>query len=500
MRRHVANSALFVIGLSLVGSACGTQVDTVSEPSGGTSSTGGTSAGTAGSGATGGVPTTGGTGTAGTGTAGTGTAGTGTAGAGGTSGGSGGTSAGGTSGGTGGDGGFAYNPDFEEFSGEDCQVGEPAEANNAKLPDLFESFDGTRIASKADWKCRRAELKKAVETYIHGAKPGKPDMVTGTVSATSVTVNVTVGSKSINFSLPVSLPPGASGPVPAIIGLGGVSSFSGDASLADTVKGEGVATMNYSHGDIANEGSRNGKFTDLYTNTGVSAQVAWAWGISRVIDVLVAERDAGRNEIIDPTAIGITGCSRNGKGAFTIGAFDERIALGLPVESGTGGVSAFRVVNTAPVGPNGKPAQSLSSAWTEAQGWFGSVFNNYRNNVNEIPVDTHSLVAMYAPRGLLVLDNSRIGELGSSAQHAATAAAAEVYKALGVEKNIAYHGGNPSDPHEHCGFYQTQVPALQRAIKAHLTRTAAADGKIEPQPAGTADLPEWIDWQAPVLN
>jgi hypothetical protein len=54
---------------------------------------------------------------------------------------------------------------------------------------------------------------------------------------------------------------------------------------------------------------------------------------------------------------------------------------------------------------------------------------------------------MYAPRGLLVLDNSRIGELGSVAQHGASLAGAEVFKALGVEKNVAYHGGNPSDPH-----------------------------------------------------
>ena len=73
-----------------------------------------------------------------------------------------------------------------------------------------------------------------------------------------------------------------------------------------------------------------------------------------------------------------------------------------------------------------------------------------------MPVDMHSLVAMYAPRGLLVLDNSRIGELGSTAQHAASAAGARVYEALGVEKNIEYHGGNPSDPHNHCMFYASQ--------------------------------------------
>ena len=203
----------------------------------------------------------------------------------------------------------------------------------------------------------------------------------------------------------------------------------------------------------------------------------------------------------DPTGVGVTGCSRNGKAAFTVGAFDERIALAIPQESGTGGVSAFRVVNTAPRGPNGNPAQSLSSAWTEAQGWFGTTFGTYRSNVDTIPGDTSSLVAMYAPRGLLVLDNSRIGELCSTCQHAASVAGGRVYEALGVGKNIAYNGGNPTDPHNHCTFYSaTQGEPLRRAIRAHLTKTAAPDGRMEPQSAGSADLAKWVPWTAPTLT
>ncbi|WP_437591170.1 glucuronyl esterase domain-containing protein [Sorangium sp. So ce1000] len=129
--------------------------------------------------------------------------------------------------------------------------------------------------------------------------------------------------------------------------------------------------------------------------------------MSRIIDVRVDERDAGRNELLDPTAIGVTGCSRLGKGAFTIGAFDERSALGIPQEPGTGGVSAFRVVNTSP-----------------------------------------------------------------------------------VEKNIASHGGRPSDPHNHRSFYPEQAEPLRRAIRVHLTRKTEPDGRIEPQPVATADLEE----------
>lgn len=390
--------------------------------------------------------------------------------------------------------GDGYNPDFVEFYGEDCEVGEPKDVNNAKFPDPFEFFDGTRMSKKSEWRCRRAELKKAVEKYIHGTKPGKPTTVTGSVSKTSIKVHVENGGKSVDFSVSVSLPSGASGPVPAIIGLGGGSL---DKAL---LTAEGVASISYDQTALASETSRSGLFTNIYGSTGASAQVAWAWGVSRIIDVLVAEKEAGRNDIIDPTGIGVTGCSRLGKGAFTIGAFDERIALGIPQESGTGGVSAFRVVNTSPMGPNGKAAQSLDSAWSEAQGWFGTSFGSYRGKVNTIPADTHSLVAMYAPRGLLVLDNSRIGELGSVAQHAASAAGGEVYEALGAAKNIEYHGGNATDPHNHCQFYSSQAEPLKRAIRTHLTRKAAADGRIAPAQVATADMTKWVDWETPTLE
>ena len=393
--------------------------------------------------------------------------------------------------------GNAYNPGFVEFSGADCTVADPKDVSFTTLNDLFLGPDGTtRISKKSDWRCQRAYLKKVIEKYIHGAKPAKTAtmMVTGSVTTSAIKVHVEDGGKSIDFSVPVKMPSGASGAVPIILGLGGSSL---DASI---VSGEGVATGTYDHQAMASETSRTGLFTTITGSNGASAQIGWAWGVSRVIDVLVSERDAGRNTIIDPTAVGVTGCSRNGKGAFTVGAFDERIALGIPQESGTGGVSTLRIVNTNPMGPNGKGAQSISSAMSEAAGWFGTVFGSFNSKVNTIPGDMHSLEAMYAPRGLLVLDNSRIGELCATCQHGGSAAAALVYQALGVPKNIEYNGGNPSDPHDHCTFYAaSQGEPLKRAIRAFLTKKAAPDGRIAPQPAGTADLTKWITWTAPTL-
>lgn len=77
-----------------------------------------------------------------------------------------------------------------------------------------------------------------------------------------------------------------------------------------------------------------GLFFDLYgSGASASAMTAWAWGVSRIIDALEAEPNAQ----INLSRIGVTGCSRDGKGALTVGAFEPRIALTIPQESGAGG-------------------------------------------------------------------------------------------------------------------------------------------------------------------
>jgi hypothetical protein len=93
--------------------------------------------------------------------------------------------------------------------------------------------------------------------------------------------------------------------------------------------------------------------------------------------------------VIDPTKIAVHGCSRFGKAAFVIGAFDQRIALGLPLEPGTGGPAPLRAL---PV----YGGQTLSSCNGEAS-WFGPMSGSYSATM---PVDMSDVAAMYAPRGV----------------------------------------------------------------------------------------------------
>lgn len=62
-----------------------------------------------------------------------------------------------------------------EDDGANCPVpGNVSLTANSRLPDPFRRVNGTRITGKADWVCRRAEIKELAERYVYGDKPAKP--------------------------------------------------------------------------------------------------------------------------------------------------------------------------------------------------------------------------------------------------------------------------------------------------------------------------------------
>jgi hypothetical protein len=452
--------------------------------SGGTSGAGAGGAGAvAGSAAsTGGLGGAGVPGSVGSGGAGTGGSTSGAAGSGGV---------GGTDGGAGSAGSAATS--FVEDEGADCDVSAlPAAdslATEAKLPDPFERLDGTRISTKAEWRCRRQEIERQAEQYIYGAKPPRPESVSGSVSATSITVEVSDHGKSTSFSVSVELPSGGAEPYSAIIGLGG--GFLGFPLDANLVGDEGVATIEYDPYAVGSEagsrGSKSGAFYDLYgADSSTGLLVAWAWGVSRVIDV-IEQSDAG---MLDARAIGVAGCSRFGKGAFTIGAFDQRIALTLPIESGSAGVPIWR-------GLTEEGAQSPSSAYGETY-WLGDAFGAFTDAVTSLPIDTHEVVAMVAPRGLFIMDNPHIANLGPRSAHVAALAGAEVYAALGARDALSYVSSVADGAH--CAQRPEWAEPLRASIRRFLTKTEGEPGVISAAAKASGSLEEWREWETPVLE
>ncbi len=407
------------------------------------------------------------------------------------------------SGGSGGDqdpmrnpgtGGAASLPSggFVEDDGLDCPAVTLAEAGSlgtiTLLPDPFKKLDGTSVMTKAEWRCRRNEIKKQAEKYVYGEKPPKPDSVTGTVSSNSISIQISHGGKNSSFSVSVELPSGGTAPYPALVSYG--AGFFG-FSQASVVKGEGVAIISYDPYTVGSESAsrsnKGGAFYDIYgSNSSTGLLAAWAWGVSRIIDVI----DEFGGDLLRADRMAVAGCSRFGKGTFVAGVFDQRLALTIPFESGTAGVPIFR-------GIPGEGAQSLSSAYGETY-WFGDAFSAFTSSPTKIPIDTHMVAALVAPRGLLILDNPYIANLGPKSAHVAALGGAEVYKALGAGENISYHSAVASG--DHCLARPEHVQPLKDNVRKFLLDDGNAPGVITAAGNTTGNLSTWREWTTPTLD
>jgi (4-O-methyl)-D-glucuronate---lignin esterase len=117
---------------------------------------------------------------------------------------------------------------------------------------------------------------------------------------------------------------------------------------------------------------------------------AWAWGAGRGLDYLETD------PVVDAKHIGIEGVSRYGKAALVTMAFDQRFAMVLVGSSGKGGATLLRR-------NFGEAVESLTGGeyyWMAGNfmkyGASAAVFGS--KNAGDLPVDSHELIALCAPR------------------------------------------------------------------------------------------------------
>ena len=148
------------------------------------------------------------------------------------------------------------------------------------------------------------------------------------------------------------------------------------------------------------------------------AIAAWAWGLSRVEDYLETDRD------VDAKRVAITGGSRLGKTVLWAGVNDPRIALVIACSSGSGGAKLARR----------KYGETIAHlvAPTRYPYQFAANYQKYAAHPEEMPMDTHMLVAAMAPRPLL-LHTAANGDNWSDpkGEYLAAIAATPAYQLLG---------------------------------------------------------------------
>ena len=117
---------------------------------------------------------------------------------------------------------------------------------------------------------------------------------------------------------------------------------------------------------------------------------AWAWGAARGLDYLESD------SLVDAKRVGIEGVSRYGKAALVTLAFESRFSVGLIGSSGKGGATLHRRVF-------GEAVESLTGGeyyWMAGNYMrYGASEANFGTKTGcDLPVDSHDLIALCAPR------------------------------------------------------------------------------------------------------
>ena len=220
---------------------------------------------------------------------------------------------------------------------------------------------------------------------------------------------------------------------------------------------------------------------------------AWVWGVSRIIDVLETTPQAN----IDTSKIAVTGCSRDGKGALMAGAFETRIVLTIPQESGSGGDTCWRL--SLYEQEEGSVVQTATEIIQENV-WFSTNFDNYVNDLSVLPYDHHLLAALVAPRGLISFENTDYVWLSPLSGFGCMTAAHTVFEALGIPEN---HGFEQVGNHSHCAWPTSLTPSLDAFFDKFLLGDNVSTDYFATNNVFNGvswNESQWITWVTPQLN
>ena len=400
-------------------------------------------------------------------------------------------------------------------------------AGSYTLPDPLKLNNGRTVKDAKTWSAaRRPEIRKLIEENWFGRAPGRPAEMTfevaeqgapafdGKAIRRQVTIYFTKERTGPRMDLLVYLPVNAKGPVPMFLNM---SFFANNLAVTDpavrvgrrwdresktqvpaepptTPGGAGAATANrarrgfpveqflaqgigvatFNKDDLAPDfvGSEALGVKALYLKPGQprpaddewGAIAAWAWGASRALDYFETDKQ------VDARRVAIHGVSRLGKTALWAGAADERFAMVVASCSGEGGAAIAR--------RNYGETMAHMSAPSRYPYQFAGNYAKFANKVNDWPVDANMLIAMIAPRPLLLQTGNTDKWSDPYGEFLAAVAAGPVYELLGkkglrtnrfpaagepVLNDLAYymhdggHGTVPADYEVYIKFLQMHL-------------------------------------------
>jgi hypothetical protein len=335
------------------------------------------------------------------------------------------------------------------------------------LPDPLLLLDGKRVKNAGTWyKKRRNEIVKLFEEFQYGRMPEKPldlsfnvfdkgtPSLNGKAVRKQVTVYFTKDTSQYKMDILIYLPAYATKPVPLFLNV----SFSPNAAVADdpgikagTMWGrdgkrvpatrtggfgkvdidqflsQGIGYANIYYGDIEPDFADGIKYgiRGYYLKPGTTipasdewgAISAWSWGLSRAMDYFETDPQ------IDAKKVALFGVSRLGKTVLWTGARDTRFGMVIASCGGEGGAAISRRWYGETIDHMTHPTRYFYQ--------FAGNWRKYKDEPSKSPVDGHMLVALMAPRPLLLQTGDTDYWSDPKGEFVAAVAGGPVYELLG---------------------------------------------------------------------
>ncbi|HMG02765.1 MAG TPA: hypothetical protein VK596_06505, partial [Edaphobacter sp.] len=345
-----------------------------------------------------------------------------------------------------------------------------AKVGTYTLPDALVLNDGKPVKdAKTWWKKRRPEIVSMFEAEQYGRAPGRPKdesfavvekgtpALKGKAIRRRVDVHLSAKAGSPVIHLVEYLPAAAKKPVPMLlcISFSAPSNSVDDPELpvgevwdakthtkisankarafgklnAEAVLDAGIGVATFYYGDVEpdyEEGFQD-SIRKVYLKAGQSKRgpedwgsiAAWAWGMSRVQDYLETDKD------VDAKRVAIHGVSRLGKTVMWAGAHDERFAAVIASCSGEGGAALSHR-------DYGETIAHLTAP-TRYPYQFAENYGRWAGFPDKAPMDANLLVALVAPRPLLLQTGNTDYWSDPKGEFLSAVAAGPVYKLLGKD-------------------------------------------------------------------
>ncbi len=333
--------------------------------------------------------------------------------------------------------------------------------DSRNLIPLLKFNNGTDVTADG-WHKRRAELMTLLRENLFGYTPAPPKSVSGKITyeckgegayAGKVVerhINITFDTPAGDFSFPIYLfIPKNERPLPVFLHLAFRDNLPDKYIPIEEITDHGFALAILCYKDVVNDNC-HGDYSDglakLYIHGTRKPNEwgkigMWAYCASRVYDYLSTVPE------LAPDRVAVVGHSRLGKTALWAGAQDERFWAVISNNSGFGGAAIAR---------HGTGERVDDFRRCGSWDWFCPSFLSFIGHEDTLPYDQHMLLALVAPRLLLIGSAEQDRGADPQSEFLSACAASSVWELLGhkglvtsdafpsvgtaiTEGNIGYH-------------------------------------------------------------